>query len=490
MILLLVLACPPATTEGTPDAGPEVFPTPVLAFNTRVLDPTLDDAELRVDIEVAEGEDCDVELALYRGDQLLAEGSGTPWTWDGRLADGSPSPVGPLTLYVHAACADGSSATTVEELAIVRLAPASVDIGALDPASDQPLAFHKADLWTAAVQRVEGPEYGWQDGVLEADAPVLEPWTNPDSPPTEGESANLPAGLVAGAIPVADWVAASETTTSRAWPDGVTVELLTPSAGPWTEGRAELDALPATLGRGEVEIAWTWAACLGEGCTPVPVPGSRTTRHLVYRLYGPSALRVGEEAGQGDGTPWIGALADSVDVLEGLPADDAEGAMDALRDRVHLDPWLLYDPSDRSYSDYDGTYIYWESIESDLSAWLDRRKGLSLYCHSVSCLLSVLGNHWGLPAEQIVLGVGFQTNLTRAAGTEDWLSWSFNSHSVATLDDQALVWDASIDLDGDEDPGSLPATTLSPASMPLEDYLRGLTDDEIGIVNSGRCFYR
>ena len=108
----------------------------------------------------------------------------------------------------------------------------------------------------------------------------------------------------------------------------------------------------------------------------------------------------------------------------------------------------------------------------------------------MSCLLSVLGNHWGIPAEQIVLGVGFQTNLTRAAGTEDWLRWSFNSHSVATLDDHALVWDGSVDLDGDSDPANQPVKALSPASMPLEDSLRALSPDEIGIVNSGRCFYR
>ncbi len=488
MIALLLLACQPTEVAPSTETGP--IPTPILSLNTQVLDPTLDGAELRVEVSLAEPGDCDFELVLYRGDQLLAEGSGTPWTWDGRLPDGSPAPVGTLSLYVHAECDDGSRATSVQELAIVRLAPASVDIGARDPGQEQVLAFHKADLWTAGVQPIEGPEYLWAGLQIDPGAAILEPWTDPDIPPAEGESANLPAGLVAGAIPVADWVAASEAFGGPTQGEDVQIELLTPSTGPWTEGRAELDALPPTLGRGELEIEWSWAACLGQGCEPVAVPGSRTTRHPVYRLFGPSTLRVGEEEGQGDGTPWIGALADSAEVLEGLAADDAAATMDALRERVHLDPWLVYDPSDRSYSDYEGEYIYWSSIESNLSAWLDRRKGLSLYCHSVSCLLSVLGNHWGIPAEQIVLGVGFQTNLTRAAGTEDWLRWSFNSHSVATLDDHALVWDGSVDLDGDSDPANQPVKALSPASMPLEDYLRALSPDEIGIVNSGRCFYR
>ena len=179
-------------------------------------------------------------------------------------------------------------------------------------------------------------------------------------------------------------------------------------------------------------------------------------------------------------------LADTADAVQGAP--DAAAVMDGLRDRVYTDPWLLYDPSDSAYSDYDGAYMYWDSITSQLSDWLDRRQGLNLYCHSVSCLLSTLGQSWGADAEQIVLGVGFDTNLARAAGTETWGRWSFNSHSVATLDGGAHIWDASIDLDGDEEPDQQPVTPVSPKGMDGEEYLWRLTYDEIGIINRGKCF--
>lgn len=177
MIALLLLACQPTEVAPSTETGP--IPTPILSLNTQVLDPTLDGAELRVEVSLAEPGDCEFELVLYRGDQLLAEGSGTPWTWDGRLPDGSPAPVGTLSLYVHAECDDGSRATSVQELAIVRLAPASVDIGARDPGQEQVLAFHKADLWTAGVQPIEGPEYLWAGLQIDPGAAILEPWTDP-----------------------------------------------------------------------------------------------------------------------------------------------------------------------------------------------------------------------------------------------------------------------------------------------------------------------
>jgi hypothetical protein len=108
----------------------------------------------------------------------------------------------------------------------------------------------------------------------------------------------------------------------------------------------------------------------------------------------------------------------------------------------------------------------------------------------MSCLLSTLGNTWGVDARQLVLGIGFRTHLTRAAGDEDWLIWSFNSHSVATIDAGDAIWDASVDLDGDDDPGRSPVEPLAVTGLPIGEYLERLTADEIEIVNEGKCWVR
>lgn len=525
--LLLALACQPGSTDpdgalseptdggattdggstgdgGSPPgdggSGDPRWPTPALTLSTSVLDPTLDGASLSVQVALedqAAGATCTVEVELDHEGGLVSLGSASPGqelTWDGLDLQGAPLPPGLATVRAWSSCDDGSRGSAELPFAIVRLAPASVDLSTVDPADSQPLAFHKSNLIQGAVERVDGAEYALAGGRLDDAEPVVAPWPDPDRPPwtddPDAVARNVPAGMVAGASPVVSWTPVVETWDGPAIPEGVTVELRTPAEGPWEAASVGLEPLAATVGVGEVPVLWSWAACLGASCTPAAVPGSRSTAHTVYRLYGPSQLRDGSAEGHADGTPWIGALADTVDAVEGIPADDPHALMDALRDRIHQDDWIVYDPSDSDYSEYDGSYIYWRSITSDLSDWLDRRLGTHLYCHSVSCLLSVMGDHWGVDAEQIVLGVGFQTNLARAAGSADWGRWYFNSHSVATLSDHALVWDAAVDLDGDEDPYNSPVEALSPKAMPLDDYLDALTYDDIGIVNSGRCYYR
>jgi hypothetical protein len=53
----------------------------------------------------------------------------------------------------------------------------------------------------------------------------------------------------------------------------------------------------------------------------------------------------------------------------------------------------------------------------------------------------------------------------------------------------ATLWDASIALDGDGDPGSEPVTEVAPKGMTFEEYTRLMSRDEVEIVNSGLCFF-
>jgi len=196
----------------------------------------------------------------------------------------------------------------------------------------------------------------------------------------------------------------------------------------------------------------------------------------------------GRALGASGPVSWIAALDDVDDAVAGLEAADHAAIMDALREHLHHDPYLVYDPSDAASSDDEGSYITWDWISVDLGDWLDRNDGVGLSCHSLACVYSSLGNHLGLPTEYVTLGTGFTTNLARAAGTDTWARYGFSSQGIVTVDGGETVWDAAVDRDGDADPASQPVSEVSPMGWSLDDYLDALTPDLIGVVNGGRCY--
>lgn len=512
-MILLLLACASDPLRGAPDVS-------VALPGGVVLDPKLDGAVLPVGASVrpfATG-DCAATATLTNevGQErvldlpLAPEGPALTGAaeWDGRDADGVPFDVGAVAAIVTATCGEARSSGT-GELWILRLGVAAVDFGeGSDPAAHVPLAFHKSDLLTPAVQVIDAltPEYAVAAAVSDLDLddgsprPAIPVWGDPAVPPwgdadPGAVDVNVPAGVVAGAAahltvtPGAVAINARTRTPTPAIPEGapaLRVRVGDVTAA-WEPG-VSLD-IPLSddgLGRSDVPLPWRWEV-VAEDDGSTPVPGSVTTTHRIYRTAGPSQLRDGAAIGAAPPVPWVATLEELAPVVEGLPADPA-AVLDALRDHLHENPWVIYDPNDSDYSGYQGQYIYWEYTWSELTEWLDRDSGVRLYCHSMSCLLSVLAGSQGVYAPQQVLGVGFYTNLTRAAGTTDWLHWSFNSHSVVSPDDGATIWDASIDLDGDDDPSSMPVEPVSPKGMPGDEYLWRLTYDDISIVNSGLCY--
>ena len=258
--------------------------------------------------------------------------------------------------------------------------------------------------------------------------------------------------------------------------------------GAWSAGGSAtftLDALPTTLGRTEVELTWSYQYEL-DG-TWIDIPGSHTTTHPIYVVAGQPYVPDGTFIDASPPVAWIGAIEDANEAVAGIEADDSFAVMDALREHLHHDDFLIYNPGDSSYTHYDGSYIYWNYIWVDLSDWLDRDNGVELYCHSVACVLSSLANHLGYPAEYVTIGVGFQTHLTRAAGTDSWQRWYFNSHGIVTIDG-THVWDAAVDIDGDDNPDQEPVSPVSPMGLTLEEYLELLTANSIDQVNGGRCY--
>lgn len=479
-----------------PAFDPKLDPTPV-TFTTS------GDCPVALTVQNAAG-----QVATLRPDAGTA-------TWAGRDDAGVLFDPGRATAVAVTTCDDGGVGVATADVFVVRLALGTVDLDDSGDGGHVEVAFHKLDVETRAVTPVDAatPEYRGApaDAVADADEDDGTPrasvdlWTNPDMPPWGDGAAvdvayDVPAAYVAGSTPRFRVLPATTALSARtlgpvpalpydAPPLRIVADGLTPvQDGAWTADTAvELDGAPLdpTLGRADLDVTWRWEAWDGDAW--VAVPGSVTTTHRLYRLLGPPSLRDGTALGFAAPLPWIGTLEDLEPAVEGLPAD-VPTVLSALRDWLHWNDWLVYDPNDSAYSSYSGAYIYWDYTWSELGDWLDRDDGLHLYCHSLSCLFSVLAGTEGVYAPQQVLGVGFTTNLVRAAGTDEWLAWGFNSHSVVSPDDGATLWDASIDLDGDADPSTAPETVLEPKGLSFDAYTTALTADPIAIVNSGQCY--
>jgi len=270
----------------------------------------------------------------------------------------------------------------------------------------------------------------------------------------------------------------------RVVPDGFSFDE-TPTWSPGARASYRQDtALPNQLGWYTMDITWTFQVH-GDGRWET-IPGTQTTQHRLYLTAGQTRVPDGRGIDASPAVSWIGVLDDLSDAVTGLKADNQDVIMDALRESLHNDPWFVYNPGDAAYSDFDGPYIYWDDIWVEMSQFLDRKDGVDLYCHSVACVLSSQANHLGIDAHYLTLGVGFNTHLTRAAGSDEWRRWGFNSHGITELNGK--VWDAAVDIDGDDKPDTTPVTPVKPMGIPVDDYFRLLTADDVETVNYGRCF--
>jgi hypothetical protein len=248
------------------------------------------------------------------------------------------------------------------------------------------------------------------------------------------------------------------------------------------------EALPDVLGHHTLAITWRWEA-RAPGGEWAPVPGDEVTEHPVYLIYDTPTLSDGTGHGDAPPVPWFAALDELATTLEGTEPDP-HAVLDEIHGYIHYHPQVIYNPSIRAYSSYEGEYVYWDRITFDLTSWLDNAEGPELYCHSTSCLFHVLAATVGVSTDQIIVGHDFTTNYLQGAGTGVWETWGFYSHSVISPDLGATIWDAAASSDSDDNPGRLPATFSANTGVPLDDYLAALTDDDIDIVSFNGCYVR
>ena len=508
---------PKDTGDAPEDTGePSIPPVggSIAATDGVVMDPKLSGEPTLGFAMEADEEGCEVSARFDNGIGQRVTISGTEVQWDGTDEDGLWFEPGPARAQAVIDCGDGAQNGDSLALHIVRLGIQAIDFHS--PEGDDgniALAFHKSSLTTGGVSPVgDRPEYALSSGTGAAlgavDDDLGEPrttarWTDPDTAPwasTEPDAHNIPAAYVASsAIQATVTMGAQAISQSRLIAvdalgprsDEVPTLRLTGSEATISAGGSltiDLEPAWATMGKEVRTVSWQFESVDAEG-TVTPIPGHIETEHTLYTLAGQPALLDGTAVDAAPAIPWIGVLEDTADALEGVEATPA-AVLDAVRDYLFEHEYIIYDPGDGEYTDFTGSYIYWSSITADLTGFLDRSGGLNLYCHSMSCLLSAIAGNVGVEAEQIVLGVGFNTNQTRAAGSDSWRRWSFNSHSVVTPDGGDTIWDSSIAMDGDDDPYSEPIEEVMPRGMPGDEYFWRLTYDDISIVNGGLCYIR
>ena len=499
-------------------------------------DPRLDGApqlDVRVTVPGALPDGCTVEvIANAVGGVSASLGTfpapagpdGLVVPWDG-LIDGLPVDPGPVQIVADLRCVRQLAGWGEGRTYVARLGP-----GAIDFRGDEkvPLAWHKADLLTRRLSVAPHELAEWRLGPspIQLDAadglPLDGPpaWRDPHVPPwgpgspDEVETMNLPIAYPAGAGFTVRFVPGDQAVSAftgvpvdargplEARDGAPTIRVVADGLTPfgeseWIPGREVVftstaeAAIPDTLGLHEVALTWRFEA-LRDG-EWVEVPGFVETRHPVWALAGPTAVLDGTAFNASPAASWVGVLDSLRGAVQGLPADDPEAILDALRDRLYTDAWYIYNPNDSSYSSFQGQYIYWTRIWTEMSDFLDRRQGLNLYCHSVACLLSSQANHWGVEAEYVTIThrdhptsrTLFRTWMTRAAGRTEWRQWTFNSHGITGF--EGKVWDAAVDIDGDEEPWAEPIGAVSPKGLTLAEYFELVTRDPMVQVNGGRC---
>ena len=453
-MLLWLAACQPGKT-GLGDAPPA--PPPPELTGPAAIDPVRGEPQTWT----VSGTDAAVELRDPSGDVLGSFAAGEAVTWDARDDAGEPVATGTYTL-----APEGGDPVDVE---VVRVGLVAGTLGGPDRV---PLCWWASAYWDDAA---EGPTFS----VASYDLTVAEPWSGVDEAPVDLAGVNLPAAFPFDAMPTL------AVTLGGDAPAG----LLTLELDGWDAGDA--DAVPnaaVTLtrtsplsdGPGVVEetLAVRWMAGEDEVARQdVPI--------RVYATLGAATF----EPAESPNIPWVAVLDPLLRELAGT-APTAEAVGGAIVDYVWSQEDLTYDTryGASAYTAYRGGGF--DRAVLDLSGFLTRENGRVVNCTDSAAIVEAYGHMVGVDFSYVILTPEFDLNYILAIGGTDFTHCPFGSggcgfsyHTMVTPDDSATIYDATLQLDGDADPGSTPHTALP---------VRGLTGDDYrdALVMAGRPNYR
>ncbi len=181
--------------------------------------------------------------------------------------------------------------------------------------------------------------------------------------------------------------------------------------------------------------------------------------------------------------PWVAAIDPALRGIEGT-TPTREAALDALVSWVYEDLGLEYDT--RYGASAYTTYVRndWERAHFDMSAFIDLRYGTTVNCTDCAGIVVGYGNMIGAQAEYAIIGWNFDLNYILAIGGEDYTHCPFGNggcgfsyHAVTVSETLGAVWDATLALDGDEDPSSEPNELMMVHTVEPTEYLERLSPD-------------
>lgn len=242
------------------------------------------------------------------------------------------------------------------------------------------------------------------------------------------------------------------------------------------------EPLSDTVGLTDVDLDLVFYAVDGQDRFEI---GHQSLPVRIYRLLGPQTTGFDTD----DANPWVAAIDPALRAIDGTPAQP-DPVVDALVEWIYRDLGLVYDTAAGAsfYSEYGG--FSWDEPHFFLSDFLVRRNGDVVNCSDSGNILATHANMLGAELVHLVILQNFQLNEIQAIGHTTFTScpfgpWGcgFSYHAVTTSSVTAdTIWDTTLALDGDSDPGSSPSVELLVQSIPGPEYLDRL-------VRSGSAGY-
>ena len=399
--------------------------------------------------------------------------------WDGRDASGAWAPVGTYTLHLTAT----RGPVTVEDERVVRV----VRCGALE-------AWAEGDGGTSATFV---PLWWHQSGTLQGEEVAFTSAASLED--AHGAAVELPApgeelGVFpdGGAVPVAFTWDSRPILTLRLGDESVLGGSGLAGAGVRLEvegwdpvaGTTDLDPVnpvvlqaPAPLGAGpgvlEETLQLRYLVDDEEGTTWEIGAQSLPVRWYLS-LHAPAA-----DASLPDGAPWVAALDPALRAIDGVEPTD-QAVLSALVAWIYEDLGLSYDTT------YGASYytVYrngWGPAVFDLTSFLHYGAGHTVNCSDCASILTAWAAMLGIPLQYSIVLENFDLNYILAIGASQFThcpfgGWgcSFSYHAVTTPDTGSTIWDATLALDGDDDPSHSPCEQLMVQGLDGQEYLARL----------------
>lgn len=469
LLLPLLVACRDTTIPTDDDTASP--PIPSIAVSGSALDPMLG-TEGTLTVTALHGTTVRLTVADATGAPVRTLADGTAMVsqtaWDGRDDAGTLEPVGTYTVEADLLDLDGQVLTTATApFYIVRVGVLAGQLGG----DREPLIWHRGgDYWQEDATDATFELDAIDDGTAATPLPAL--WDDLEQPPDGHVGVTLPAAYPYDARPSlaltvsGDVGEAPVELTVSGW--GATQQAL-PGDVPVFTRDAALGTGPGVV---EESLTLTWSV---DGA---PI-GTQTLPVRLYALLGPPTFT---ETGV-PYAPWVAAIDPALRAIQGVEPTD-EAVLSALTEWIYRDLGLSYDTryGMSAYTAYAGRG--YDHGEFDFTSFLSRANGTVINCSDCASILEGYADMIGANLEYTIILQNFDLNFIKAIGGTDYTrcpfgpsGCGFSYHAVTTPDDAGTIYDATLALDGDDDPGSGPFTELLVQHIDADEYLDRLVMD-------------